>query len=78
VIAFSAYIWLLGNTSATRISTHTYVNPVIAVFLGWLIANELITAALLVSTAIIFIAVYLVLYDQYLDRKNIPSEGIRD
>ena len=34
VIAFGAYIWLLGNTSATRISPHAYVNPVIAIFLG--------------------------------------------
>ncbi|MBM3436773.1 MAG: hypothetical protein FJY07_11215 [Bacteroidetes bacterium] len=72
VIAFSAYVWLLGHTSVTRISTHTYVNPVIAVFLGWLIANERITAALLVTTAIIIISVYLVLYDQYRGRKNKP------
>lgn len=63
VIAFSAYIWLLGNTSATRISTHTYINPVIAVFLGWLIANEQITIALLIVTTIIIISVYLVLYN---------------
>jgi drug/metabolite transporter (DMT)-like permease len=69
VIAFSAYIWLLGHTSATRISTHTFVNPVIAVFLGWLIASEQITTALLVATAIIIISVYLVLYDQYQDKK---------
>ena len=78
VIAFSAYVWLLGHTSVTRISTHTYVNPVIAVFLGWLIANEQITTALLVATAIIIISVYLVLYDQYRHRKNKPSEGVRD
>ena len=78
VIAFSAYIWLLGNTSATRISTHTYVNPLIAVFLGWLIANEQITIALLITTAIIILSVYLVLYDQYLDRKKIPSNRVSD
>ncbi len=69
VIAFSAYVWLLGYTSVTRISTHTYVNPVIAVFLGWLIASEQITTALLIATVIIIISVYLVLYDQYRDRK---------
>ena len=64
VIAFSAYIWLLGHTSVTRISTHTYINPVIAVFLGWLFANEQITTALLIATLIIIISVYLVLSDQ--------------
>jgi drug/metabolite transporter (DMT)-like permease len=70
VIAFSAYIWLLGHTSVTRISTHTYVNPVIAVFLGWLFANEQITAALLIATIFIIISVYLVLSDQHRE-KNI-------
>ena len=69
VIAFTAYVWLLWYTSVTRISTHTYVNPVIAVFLGWLIAGEQITTALLIATVIIIISVYLVLYDQYRDRK---------
>lgn len=62
VIAFSAYIWLLGHTSATRVSTHTYVNPIIAVFLGWLFASEQITVSLLAATAVIIISVYLVLF----------------
>lgn len=78
VIAFGAYIWLLGHTSVTRISTHTYVNPVIAVFLGWLIADEQITAALLTATAIITISVYLVLYDQYRERKNRSGETVQN
>lgn len=78
VIAFSAYVWLLSHTSVTRISTHTYVNPVIAVFLGWLFANEQITASLLVSTCMIIISVYLVLNDQYRDRKNKLNVRIRD
>lgn len=77
-IAFSAYVWLLGHTSVTRISTHTYVNPIIAVFLGWLFANEQITTGLLVATIVIIISVYLVLYDQYRGRKNKPSEGVKD
>ena len=78
VIAFGAYVWLLGHTSVTRISTHTYVNPVIAVFLGWLVANEQITTALLVATALIIISIYLVLSDQHRNEKNKPGEGVRD
>lgn len=78
VIAFSAYVWLLGRTSVTRISTHTYVNPVVAVFLGWLIASEQMTTALLVATVIIIVSVYLVLYDQYKARKNGIMQGDRD
>jgi drug/metabolite transporter (DMT)-like permease len=76
VIAFTAYVWLLGHTSVTRISTHTYVNPVIAVFLGWLFADEQITTALLVATTIIIVSVYLVLYDQYRNKKNKPNESV--
>ena len=76
VIAFTAYVWLLGHTSVTRISTHTYVNPVIAVFLGWLFADEQVTTALLAATGIIIISVYLVVYDQYRDKKTIQSDGV--
>ena len=43
ILAFSAYTWLLERCSATLVATHTYVNPVIAVLLGWLFAGELLT-----------------------------------
>lgn len=62
-------LWKLELTS-TRVSTHTYVNPLIAVFIGWLFANEQINTALLIATIIIIIALYLVLHDQYMDKKN--------
>jgi drug/metabolite transporter (DMT)-like permease len=78
VIAFSAYVWLLGHTSATRISTHTFVNPVIAVFLGWLMANENITIALIIATGIIIISVYLVLHDQSIDKKTKTNKSVSD
>jgi drug/metabolite transporter (DMT)-like permease len=61
VITFTAYVWLLSITSATRVATHTYVNPVIAVFLGWAIAGEPLSLQTFVATLIIVISVYLVL-----------------
>lgn len=61
VITFTAYVWLLSVTSATRISTHSYVNPVIAVFLGWAIAGESLSLHIIVPTVIVVISVYLVL-----------------
>jgi drug/metabolite transporter (DMT)-like permease len=61
VITFTAYVWLLNMTSATRVATHTYVNPVIAVFLGWAIAGEPLSMQTFVATLIIVISVYLVL-----------------
>ncbi|HVO75655.1 MAG TPA: EamA family transporter [Ignavibacteriaceae bacterium] len=70
VITFTAYVWLLGRTSATRISTHTYVNPIIAVFLGWIIGGENVSYSLLAATIAIVISIYLVLQDQYQLKKR--------
>jgi drug/metabolite transporter (DMT)-like permease len=61
IVAFTAYIWLLKSVQATRISTYTYVNPVIAVFLGWLILSEPITPLMLAAAAIIIAAVILII-----------------
>jgi drug/metabolite transporter (DMT)-like permease len=46
VVAFSAYIWLLGHVSPTMVATHTFVNPVVAVLLGWGLAGEALNARL--------------------------------
>jgi drug/metabolite transporter (DMT)-like permease len=62
IITFSAYTWLLSVTSATRISTHTFVNPIVAVFVGWLVGGEALTKGMLVAAVLIGISVYLVLY----------------
>ncbi|HEU5348229.1 MAG TPA: drug/metabolite exporter YedA [Ktedonobacterales bacterium] len=60
LIAFSAYVWLLHHVSAVSVSTYAYVNPVVAVFLGWAFADEAITWVTLVSAAIIISAVALI------------------
>jgi len=61
IITFTAYIWLLSVTSATRVATHAYVNPIIAVFLGWAIANESLSLRILAAAIVIVVSVYLVL-----------------
>ena len=60
LIGFTAYIWLLGHVSAARASTYAYVNPVVAVLLGWALAAEPITARTLIAAAIIVGAVVLI------------------
>lgn len=60
LIAFSAYVWLLHHVSAAAVSTYAYVNPVVAVFLGWAFASEPITPITLLSAAIIISAVALI------------------
>lgn len=53
LVGYSAYIWLLRVTTPTRVSTYAYVNPVVAVFLGWAFDNEPLTARTLLAAAII-------------------------
>ena len=61
MIAFSAYVWLLGKARLSLVSTYAYVNPVIAVFLGWAFLNEVLKARTLVAAAIIVFGVALII-----------------
>ncbi len=61
IVGFSSYFWLLRNTSPARASTYAFVNPVVAVFLGWAFAGEVITPRTLLATVIIVIAVMIVI-----------------
>lgn len=60
LVAFSAYVWLLHHVSAARVSTYAYVNPMVAVFLGWAFAREEVTWVTIASAAIIIAAVALI------------------
>jgi drug/metabolite transporter (DMT)-like permease len=60
LVAFAAYVWLLRVTRTTLVSTYAYVNPVVAVFLGWAVLAEPITAGTLFAGAIIVVAVALI------------------
>ena len=60
VITFTAYNWLLEHFSPTLVATHTYVNPVVAVLLGWAYAGEALTVRVGVAAAMVIVAVVLV------------------
>jgi len=59
-IGYTAYIWLLGHAPTSKVSTYAYVNPVVAVFLGWLVLHEPITVYILSGSAIVVASVVLV------------------
>ena len=61
VVAFTAYVWLLANTPVSLVATYAYVNPVVAVFLGWLILAEPVSAAIVIGGGIVVIAVAIVI-----------------
>jgi drug/metabolite transporter (DMT)-like permease len=57
LVAFTAYTWLLSNAAISKVSTYAYVNPVVAVFLGWIILSERITVRVVAGAAIIVASV---------------------
>lgn len=64
LVAYSAYTWLIRNTDPTLVTTHAYVNPVVAIFLGWWIADEAVTLETLLAASLIVGAVVLVTAEQ--------------
>lgn len=63
LVAFTAYIWLLGMTSIAKAGTYAYVNPIVAVLLGWAILHEPITVRTVLATLVILLGVALVNLD---------------
>jgi drug/metabolite transporter (DMT)-like permease len=59
-IGYTAYIWLLNHVPTAKVSTYAYVNPVVAVFLGWLILHERVDGYILAGSAIVVASVVLV------------------
>ena len=59
-IGYTAYIWLLAHVPTSKVSTYAYVNPVVAVFLGWIIEHEKVDRYILAGSAIVVVAVILV------------------
>lgn len=58
LMAFSAYAWLLKHFEPTLVATHTYVNPIVAVLLGWAFAGENLTYSILLSMALAILAIW--------------------
>ena len=65
LIAFSSYIWLLKVSTPARVSTYAFVNPLIALVLGWLFAGEELSARVLVASVLTVVAVALIVGGKY-------------
>jgi len=61
LLGFTAYAWLLARMPATRVASHAYVNPLVAVALGYFVAGEPVTARMLVASALVVGSVFLIL-----------------
>jgi len=60
VIAFTAYFWLLQHTTPAKATTYAYVNPILALLLGWAVAGEPVTSRVVLAGAVIVSAVLVV------------------
>ena len=72
-IGYTSYIWLLRHAPSSKVSTYAYVNPVVAVFLGWLVLHEQIDHYILIGSAIIIASVVLVTSAK-IAAKSVPEE----
>src|SRR6185312_171297 len=61
IVAFTAYVWLLGHEPATRVASYAYVNPVIAVLLGWSIGGERLSLQIVLGMLFVVMGVIAVL-----------------
>ena len=59
-LGYASYIWLLNNTSPSLVGTYAYVNPIVAIFVGWLFAGESMGEREAMAAAVIVVAVALI------------------
>ena len=76
VIAFTAYVWVLDAAPISLVATYAYVNPIVAVLLGWLILSEPITPAILIGGAVVVAGVALVVAAERRSSPLAPQERV--
>ena len=64
IVAFTAYAYLLRNARPTVVSTYAFVNPIVAVLLGWWIVDEPVSGRVVIAGALILAALVAILYDE--------------
>jgi drug/metabolite transporter (DMT)-like permease len=78
LVAFSAYVWLLGKVPTTAVATYAYVNPLVAVVLGWAVLGERVTGQTLLAAALIVVAVALILSRPPAPATSAPDVPVAD
>lgn len=71
-VGFTSYVWLLRNARTSLVSTYAYVNPIVAVSLGWLVLDETLTVRLVVAAAIAIAGVAIIISSGGTARREEP------
>jgi drug/metabolite transporter (DMT)-like permease len=77
IIGFSAYVYLLGATTPTRAATYAFVNPIVAVAIGWLLGGERIPPSALAATAVTVLGVVVLVTAPRRSRRAVPPPAPR-
>lgn len=77
LLGFTAYVWLLGRMPVTRVASHAYVNPLVALVLAYFVAGETLTASMLAASALVIASVILILVSPMNSQRAGSREGIR-
>jgi len=75
-VGFTAYIYILKKSTATRVATYAFVNPVVALFLGWLLVGESINVRTMIAAAVILTAVLLVITAPHGDPVQVERRAV--
>jgi drug/metabolite transporter (DMT)-like permease len=70
LVGFTCYIWLLGIVSPTLVATYAYVNPIVAVFLGWALAGERLTPRSMIASLVVLLSVAMIITSR---RSSVPT-----
>ena len=76
VVAFTSYVWLVANAPISFVATYAYVNPVVAVFLGWLILDEAVTLPVVLGGGVVVLAVAVVISAERPRRRATPEVAV--
>ena len=60
IVGFTAYVWLIHHESPTRVGTYAYVNPVVAVLIGYFFGGETLGTRTIVGTALVLVSVVVI------------------
>jgi drug/metabolite transporter (DMT)-like permease len=74
LVAYSAFVWLLSNVPVSTVSTYAYVNPVVAVVLGWAVLSEEVTTSILVGAVVILASVA---FTMHTEEARLAATGVR-
>ena len=76
IIGFTAYVWLLHHESPTKVGTYAYVNPVVAVLLGYLFGGEILGLRTILGTMFVLVSVIVITTTRA--KKPAPAFAIKD